>query len=125
MVEGYAEAFLKKASSPSENFEKLLQIKRAIYRRGGYCPTANQNDSGKFKIPKFCRQNDRSIVGTGVPDCPLQTQRLAVNMVLLLGPSRTPVPSTTCIFFAYLRTKFRLGSRADVGRAMLARISER
>jgi len=32
-----------------------------------------QNGSEKSGIPKFCRQNDRSIVGTDVPDGPLQT----------------------------------------------------
>jgi len=35
------------------------------------------------------------------------------------GPSRTPVPTTSCIFSARLHTKFYLGSRADDGHAVL------
>ena len=54
------------------------------------------------------------IVGTGVPDCPPAETIFTARRYVCRGQSRTPVPTTTCIFFAYLRIKFCFGSRADV-----------
>ena len=43
------------------------------YCRGEHCSSAYQNDSEKFRIPRFCRYNVKIFVGTDVLDGPLQT----------------------------------------------------